>query len=485
MATAVAVGEITAVDRTAALNRRTRDFSAMYERNAYVVYNVALRVCCEQQLAIDASKAAFLSRVAANEPEETLTAAVVSQSLAFAGDATTPSGAADPQDARLLEATSKLAPPQRAALALSSLADAGVVELATLLGLSIEAASRLGERALAQLGALLGTDAAGAQQAYKGWLWAPPPDQLWAELYPLFFTTTERLLREEEGSADAVPTTVLPALQPERKRRRWLRRTREPFAARVRRGPFRRTRAVFAAVPRLVYMLVLLLLVAGGIAAAKTGQLDRLLGKHHRAATVGGTFGGTSATTPANGSGLTPTKLDQLRMQELRQSEAYAQQLARQHASPSQQQLAQQQQQAALAAAQQAQSQAQAQAQKQQQSATKNQHNTQLQQLIQQQRQQLLQAQQQLQQQQLQQQQQQAQQQQRQQQQAGANRPHRQQSSPPQQTTSSPPPSGSNGTSGGSGSGSGSGSSGSGNAQQNCMLDENTGQYVCPQGGGG
>ena len=58
--------------RELALQQGTKRFSAFYERHAYLVYNLSLRITCDRAVAIESARAAFLASVAAPDPDEGL-----------------------------------------------------------------------------------------------------------------------------------------------------------------------------------------------------------------------------------------------------------------------------------------------------------------------------------------------------------------------------------------------------------------------------
>src|SRR5687768_14214743 len=133
---------------------RLEEHTSLYERRAYVAWNVALRTAMADDPAASAARRAFLAQVTdPDEPRVPLDAA------RFAAEAAGPVDSRDIADA-VLAATARLAPAQRAALALAELAEAGSDEVARALGIEPATEQELRRRAYEQLGTLLGTSAA-------------------------------------------------------------------------------------------------------------------------------------------------------------------------------------------------------------------------------------------------------------------------------------------------------------------------------------
>src|SRR5207244_3006058 len=122
--------QTTALDRAAALQQGTKRFSAFYERHAYLVYNLSLRITCDRAVAIESSRAAFLASVAAPDPDEGLVKTAVSQALAVAPhQPADPKGAGDADAEAMLRATAVLTPAERATLALTDVAGASTIKI--------------------------------------------------------------------------------------------------------------------------------------------------------------------------------------------------------------------------------------------------------------------------------------------------------------------------------------------------------------------
>src|SRR5258705_9302282 len=109
-------------DVTAALQEATRDFAGIYERNAYLVYNLALRITCERAIAMAATERAFLEHVGQSEDAAALARAVVSHALADTRPRPRPSGAGGVEEEAMLAGTARaLDVRERALLALTAL----------------------------------------------------------------------------------------------------------------------------------------------------------------------------------------------------------------------------------------------------------------------------------------------------------------------------------------------------------------------------
>src|SRR5260370_39191606 len=161
-------------DRGVLLQQATRRLTEFYERTAYLVYNLALRITCEQESAIVAVETAFLAQGEGGD-NQSLLVAVTSQALSVAHDHPSPSGAGDQQSETMLQATAGLSPPQRAILALEGLAEASPAQLALQLKLDEQAASRLLARTNEAFASAIRSPVERARQLYRGWSWAPPP----------------------------------------------------------------------------------------------------------------------------------------------------------------------------------------------------------------------------------------------------------------------------------------------------------------------
>jgi hypothetical protein len=278
-------------DATNTPAQRLEQLTSLYERQAYVAWNVALRTALAEDPAADAARRAFLAQVSA--PDE---ARVPFDAARLAAEGATPVDPRGVEDT-VLAATARLAPAQRAMLALTALADASGAQVASTLGIDVAAEQELRSRAYEQLGALLGVSAGDVRAAYEDLTWAEPPQELWAALYP-----------ELHGSVTRHARTVA-------------RVEAKPTPARRRGFPTRR------GVPRVALVAVAVLAVAG-VAWATTGRDgsgDDGPGGYTPSAGEYGESGGSSfspdtgtvdaGTTDAPD--LTPEELDRLRQEEV------------------------------------------------------------------------------------------------------------------------------------------------------------------------
>ena len=183
---------LTVSDAAAELQRRVRELTGLYERHAYLIYNLALRTTCEREAAIQAAQRGFLDEAVRGGEEARLVAATIAVSLAEARGRPDPHGAGDPEAEAMLAAVASLEPAERAALALHSLAGSGPREVGQTIGIGEPAALELLERAHQRFAEALGVAEEEAERRTAEWLWAPPPEELWEETYPQLHRVLER-----------------------------------------------------------------------------------------------------------------------------------------------------------------------------------------------------------------------------------------------------------------------------------------------------
>ena len=174
---------------------RLDELTRVYERHAYVVWNVALRTTLDEDTSGDAARRAFAAQVP--HPDEgrlPLDAARLAVDAATGVDAR---GVEDP----VLAATAHLAAVQRAVLALAELTDMPHAEVAANLGIEPEREQQLRDGAYEQLGVLLGVAGDDARAAYGDVPWAEPPAELWQAVYPELHATVT-----QQGQPAAEPT---------------------------------------------------------------------------------------------------------------------------------------------------------------------------------------------------------------------------------------------------------------------------------------
>jgi len=306
---------------SATLQERVRAFTAFYEQHAYLAYNLALRITCEGDAAARAVQRAFLGQVESDPPG--LLPVTVRAAVEEAPVEPDPSAAGDPESQALMAAAGRLSPAERGALAASELAEAGPEEIGEALGIPADQAANLIERAREAFAAKLGAPRQRADQAARDWMWAAPPNEIWEDLYPLFHRTVERQLRRGDAEHTLVlkgGTAQAPAKVTRRGTRRMRRAGRSAPRGRLRQLPL-----------RIVLPLAAVLLVAAGLAATQLPQVgeesgapvtdQEAAGLPASDATPGQAATGESSIKPRKP--LTAALLDKLRLRELRQLRAY------------------------------------------------------------------------------------------------------------------------------------------------------------------
>src|SRR5215213_9669314 len=138
---------------------RTRHVTALYERHAYLVYNLALRITAERAGAQRAAGRAFLALAAEAHPDAEVVGVTVRVALAEAPDRPTPESSGDEEADRLLRAAGEVAGAQRAALAVAGLCGLDEHGVAGVMELDAAGAATLLEASLAAFAARLGTSA--------------------------------------------------------------------------------------------------------------------------------------------------------------------------------------------------------------------------------------------------------------------------------------------------------------------------------------
>jgi hypothetical protein len=201
----IGTGNETRADRarTQSTEERAGAFTRLYEARAYVVYNLALRIACERDVALTAAESAFLRQAEAGASEDSLVAAVVAAATSQAGRKPKPSGVGESEQ-DLLRASAALPAPERAALALTIMADMPVAETAATLHVGEDTAAELVQRATNGFAAETGVEPGAVYDLYVEWGWADPPKELWERVYPAFRRAVER-------SSEGVASAPLPA----------------------------------------------------------------------------------------------------------------------------------------------------------------------------------------------------------------------------------------------------------------------------------
>src|SRR6185503_18012680 len=78
--------------RAAGVEERVAELVRVYEARAYLIYNLALRITCEEGSAVAAAEAAFVGQAAHGATEETLVPAVAIGALGHARRKPKPGG---------------------------------------------------------------------------------------------------------------------------------------------------------------------------------------------------------------------------------------------------------------------------------------------------------------------------------------------------------------------------------------------------------
>jgi hypothetical protein len=344
----------------ASARRRAEPLVKLYEREAYRIYNLALRIACDRAAAARATETAFLRHVAARGVEgegdgDSLVEQTVGAARALAPRSKAPAGNGE-EDA-LLVAASSLAPPERAAIALISVGTSSVKGIAAAMGTTEQVAESLVKEARGSFGSQIGVAGTRIGPKLRDWTWAEPPDEIWESVYP----QAQRLLVEREKAGTAVTagknevrTNGKPAAKTSKARKSAKARRRRPersardsaLASRLLRdAPSLPSRIGHGLSGRLgvwafrIAVLVIILTPAAVIALASTGGKSGSTGLALSGPGLAGSAATGSADTSQGGStynALTPKELDQLRLRELDQLREYSQQQADQSLSASQ-----------------------------------------------------------------------------------------------------------------------------------------------------
>lgn len=316
-------------ERSAALQRRSREFTTLYEGNAYVAYNLALRVTCDPTLAEEVVENGFLDAAAAEDAESRLVFALLRESLARAPRRPQASGAGEPEAAQLLSGMASLAPSERAAIAATHLDPHGVEHLSAALGLPKEEALQLLERGEAHLISILGISSGELRERLNQWPWADPPSELWARLYASHYTRLRDGLAD--GGNGGHPTRPLTAANGGSKRSGRRRRLGVGGPKPASTGPrSKRLRvAVVLGVAAMAAATVAFLTQPddqqGAAPAATFNSPDADDSSAGGLPALPGDDGGSGSGPDQGYDALTPRELDQLRLDELRKLRAHAQ----------------------------------------------------------------------------------------------------------------------------------------------------------------
>jgi DNA-directed RNA polymerase specialized sigma24 family protein len=308
----------------AALQERTRAFTSFYEQHAYLAYNLALRIACAAAPAANAVQTAFLRQL--EDRPDGLVPATVTAALRDAASPVEPEVAGGPESQALLQAISQLAPAERAALAMADLANAGPEEIGETIGVPGDQATNLLRRAREAFAAAAGLSPALAQDAAADWMWAAPPNEIWEELYQRFHRTAERQVRGRDTSEQTLILRAQGGGAPAKATRAAKRR--------LRRGPGRGGRLTRRLRSRRTGVVAAVLLAGVAIAATQLSSSNAGSGPGGptRSDAPAATWGDPTPADSATGDDaaakphkpLTAALLDKLRLRELRQLRAYS-----------------------------------------------------------------------------------------------------------------------------------------------------------------
>lgn len=269
---------------------RLDDLTRLYERHAYIVWNVALRTTLDDDAARSVARRAFVAQVA--YPDESRLALDAAH---LAVDAASGVDARDVEHA-VLAATAHLAAVQRAVLALSELTDVPPRAVAEKLGIDPELERQLHDGAYEQLRVLLGVTDAEVRTAYEELPWVEPPAELWNALYPELHETVT-----QEAQPATAPVPVAKA--------------RTGATPRRARGTRRLRSAALAALAALAVAGVAWAATGGGDDGSGAGTQDYAgLPATEDDASSAEDEAGESASSL-----LTPEELDRLRREEIEQ----------------------------------------------------------------------------------------------------------------------------------------------------------------------
>jgi hypothetical protein len=200
-----------APDFSALLQKETRAVASAYEREAYLVYNLALTISCDRAAARRAAERGFLDAVARDVDDPAVVPMTIAAALAEAPKSPDLPPAGDEHTGRVLAALSQLGSSERAVIAVQALCAADATAIGPLMGLTAEAGAALLDRARRALAAQLGIDESELDAQLDDVLWAAPPDAIWDSVFQQHYRATEERLRRG-GAAPA---------EPDAGRRRW------------------------------------------------------------------------------------------------------------------------------------------------------------------------------------------------------------------------------------------------------------------------
>lgn len=293
--------------RSSWIEQRADAFARFYEDHAYAVYNLSLRITCEEESASIASTRAFLS-TGVDLDREAVIATAVSCALAQARKKPQVPEPIEDASGELLDALAGLAPPERAAIALASIEGLKSQALGLMLGIDTKQARDLLARSRRGTAKRLELTAKQLTARLASLPLVEPPSDMWGGLYARFYAALQ--------SAEAAPK--------ETAKRRGMRDSAK--------APRDRGRALVAGalggirLPAPVHRMLtehraLVMVVAAVALAVPATALALLAATGDSTEPVVTPIATANATDTRGGSGydsLSPKQLDALRKRELR-----------------------------------------------------------------------------------------------------------------------------------------------------------------------
>lgn len=297
-------------DASSFLQQESRRFATLYERHAYVAYNLALRITCEPARAMAAAERAFLLQLGQDPSEARLILGVVNTAREEASEKPKPGGAGDADAARLLASMATLPMPDRIVLGLMSVDHGATAMIAAGTTLPEAKAEEIREDAQSRMAAALKVDRPEAQALASDWPWAQPPPELWQSTYAKAYRALETGVARP-GANGAAPAVIVsrddrqpPPVPLAGRRRSWLMRG-----------------ALVAGV--LLPAAIAGAVVFGGGDSTSASSLGLGAPTDGSAPAVAGEDGESSGESSYQS--LTPQELDKLRLNELRALRKYSQ----------------------------------------------------------------------------------------------------------------------------------------------------------------
>ena len=193
---------VDSLDVPALLQKETRSLASAYEREAYLVYNLALTISCDSAAARRAAERGFLDAAARDVEDPAVVPATIAAALAEAPRRPELPAGGDEHTALMLAAMSGLDPIERATLAVQTLCGADATAIGPLMGLDPQAGAAVLERARAALARGLEIDPAELDAQLDRVLWTAPPDGIWESVFQAHYRAAEERLRRGAAAGD-------------------------------------------------------------------------------------------------------------------------------------------------------------------------------------------------------------------------------------------------------------------------------------------